>query len=179
MRQPCFVLVLVFCVAGCSQTPPSSEAPDSNQGPKPLVASPPTKQTRSILSSPKQRPWKDRIGEKITIEGKAINWKVGAAVYYDDNQMLFVDLPEGHWPLELYHGQEEGELVRVTGIIAERSDLPVFIRDPNEMLVQGIEVPPGTDLKEASKRILLESITWELVKPFEEKRIEQPAAVQK
>ena len=71
---------------------------------------------------------------------------------------LYVDLPDTYWPSGI-----EGRTVEVQGTLVERHDLPVFIADPNEPAVAGIPVPPGTDLHEASKRLIVEQAKWKAV----------------
>ena len=51
--------------------------------------------------------------------------------------------------------------VRVTGVLEERFDLPVFEDRPDEPKKSGIPVPPGTDLKKASHRYVIASPKWE------------------
>ncbi len=95
------------------------------------------------------------VGSRVTWRGVAENHKVGAFL---SGAGIYVDLPNTHWPSEVV-----GKTVEVQGTIVERHDLPVFIADPNEPPVAGIPDPPGTDLHEASKRIILEQVTWKAV----------------
>lgn len=108
---------------------------------------------------------KDRsvdIGKRITVIGTALNHHMGAVVSVDGST-IYVELPDKYWPDGVYHGGDTGDLVEVTGILEQRSDLPVFIQDPNEPPMHGMPMPPGTDLKEAAKRYVLVSVEWKSV----------------
>ena len=94
-------------------------------------------------------------GSRVTWRGVAENHKAGAFLA---GRGVYVDLPGGSWPSEALD-----KTVEVTGTIVERHDLPVFVADPNEPPVGGIPVPPGTDLHEASKRLILEQVKWNVV----------------
>jgi hypothetical protein len=95
------------------------------------------------------------VGSRVTWRGVAENHKVGAFLL---GPGIYVDVPGTHWPSEVV-----GKTVEVQGTIVERHDLPVFIADPNEPPIAGIPAPPGTDLHEASKRFILEQVTWKAV----------------
>ncbi len=103
--------------------------------------------------------WDDQIGNRITLTGMAINRKIGAFLS-GDRFGIYVDLDTKHWPSDLYHGGADGELVVVTGTVTQRSDLPVFVPEADAPSIQGIPVPKGTDLGEAAKRYILESVKW-------------------
>ena len=104
--------------------------------------------------------WKNHLGQRVTVHGKALNHKLGAYLEGDEYG-IYVDLPDTHWPSELYFGKGDGEQVTVTGTVVERNDVPVFIPNPNKPLVQGVPVPEGTDLEGASKRYVLESVEYQ------------------
>ena len=95
------------------------------------------------------------IRSRATWRGVAENHKVGAFLR---GPGVYVELPDKYWPSEA-----EGRTVEVQGILVERHDLPVFIADPNEPAIAGIPVPPGTDLHEASKRLIVEEAKWKAV----------------
>jgi hypothetical protein len=106
-------------------------------------------------SPPTSPPTRPMHGSTVTLRGVAENWKVGAFLAGPD---IWVDLPDRHWPSEIV-----GKSVEVKGTMVERHDLPVFINDPNEPPIAGIPVPPGTDLYEASKRLVIEEARWKVV----------------
>jgi hypothetical protein len=103
--------------------------------------------------------WHEQLGKRVTLTGEAHNAKMGALLEGKDF-MIWVDLPGEAWPNGMYHGNDEGDPVVVTGTVVQRSDLPVFIAEPGEMDKAGIPMPPGTDLEEARKRYILEDVTW-------------------
>ena len=57
-----------------------------------------------------------------------------------------------------------GRSVEVVGLLEERYDLPVFIQKPDKPLVQGIPVPQGTDLHDASRRFVVRDAKWRLLR---------------
>ncbi len=101
------------------------------------------------------------LGKKITVEGRAVDRKMGAQLIGEDFD-LWIDGLSG-WPSGYYTGGEKGRKVRVSGILAEDHGLPVFIPRKNEPVMQGIPVPEGTDLKKAAHRYILREATWELL----------------
>jgi len=76
---------------------------------------------------------------------------------------VYVALPGNSWPIGLYHDDGKGELVEVTGTVTQRWDLPVFIQQPRAPARPGIPDPPGTDLKEAAKRDVMEAVEWKRI----------------
>ena len=143
---PC---TLALCLMGCNKPVdhlPHNGASAHNSG-----------ETDELIET--NGDWAKHIGTKVTVTGKALNHKIGAYVQAEAYG-IYVDLPETHWPNELYFGGDDGETITVTRTVAERNDLPVFIQNPDMPPIQGIPVPAGTDLENASKRFILESVDW-------------------
>lgn len=117
-----------------------------------VSAKPPTykKEPKDVLAA--------QLGKQVTLIGVAENHKIGASLGGKDFGIAIDGIHR--WPEEF-----EGKQVSVTGIVIERFDLPVFIRNPNEPDVQGIPVPPSTDLRKASHRYLLKDAKWKLHEP--------------
>ncbi len=113
--------------------------------------------------------WKDKVGQRLTVRGEAHNAKMGALVQGEDFT-IWVDLPDQYWPTGMYHGEDKGEVVEVTGLVVQRNDVPVFIPEHGEPIRQGVPVPPDTDLQEAQKRYILENVEWKLVEPVLQQR---------
>jgi hypothetical protein len=99
----------------------------------------------------------DKLGQQVTLEGTAEARKLGAALRGIDFDVWVDQLQD--WPRD-YVGQR----VRVTGILEERHDLPVFIQKPGEPVAGGIPVPEGTDLRQASRRYVVRNAKWSLIK---------------
>ncbi len=99
-----------------------------------------------------------QLGKQITLIGVAEDHKIGAFLSGKDFG-ISIDVIH-RWPEEF-----EGKQVSVTGIVIERFDLPVFIQRRNDPGIQGIPVPPGTDLRKASHRYLLKDAKWKLHEP--------------
>ncbi|MBI3072480.1 MAG: hypothetical protein HYY84_10230 [Deltaproteobacteria bacterium] len=102
--------------------------------------------------SPVDEFFRAHIGKCVVVFGYALEAKwtaklVGPGFGVD------VAFPDGAWPSSV-----RGARVRVQGIVAERSDRPVFIPRAGEPIVQGIPVAPGTDLAKARRRIVLENV---------------------
>jgi hypothetical protein len=98
-----------------------------------------------------------QLGQQVTLEGTAEARKLGAVLRGRDFD-VWID-PLQDWPRD-YVGQR----VRVTGILEERHDLPVFIQKPGEPVAGGIPVPQGTDLHQASRRFVVREAKWSLIK---------------
>ena len=98
--------------------------------------------------------WEDRLGQEVTLEGVAVDAKLGALLELPGDSIW---LDRKAWPAGTY-----GHRVRVTGVVIRRDDLPVFIPEPGEgeETRAGIPVPPGTDLRKARVRYLLANPTW-------------------
>lgn len=145
------IAALTIAFAGCRS---NSALPDQNTTPN----------SSSAGSSEKRgsRNWDQDLGKRVTVTGMAINRTVGAFVSFEGSG-IYADLPGNSWPIGLYHGDGKGELVEVTGTVTLRADLPVFIQEPGAPVKEGIPVPPGTDLKEAAKRYILEAVEWKRV----------------
>jgi hypothetical protein len=103
--------------------------------------------------------WKDQLGKQVTLTGEAHNAKMGAFLEGEDFS-IWVDLPNDAWPDGMYHGNDKGDVVVVTGTVVQRADVPAFIPKDGEPPMQGVAMPPGTDLEEARKRYILENVTW-------------------
>jgi len=113
--------------------------------------------------------WKDKMGQRVTVRGEAHNAKMGALLQ-GDGFTIWVDLPGDAWPDGLYHGEDKGELVEVTGLVVQRSDVPASIPESGEPVRQSVTVPPGTDLNEAAKRYILEAAEWKRVEVVPQQR---------
>ena len=98
-----------------------------------------------------------RLGQIVTLDGVAEARKLGAALRGNDFDVWIDQLTD--WPRG-YAGQR----VRVTGVLEERHDLPVYIQKPGEPVAAGIPVPEGTDLRQASRRYVLRDAKWSLIR---------------
>jgi len=96
--------------------------------------------------------------EIISITGIAEQRKGGTAIRGKECYVWIENL--SFWPEGV-----AGKLVTATGAISARHDLPVFIADTPEERgrLQGIPVPSGTDLREASKRLVMSKAKWEVL----------------
>lgn len=141
MRRVKSILALVlpmFMVWACNRTanPGKKASPKDGPADAPLVT----------------RLGPAQLGKTITVEGVAENRKDGAALRGEHFELWIPQLTA--WP-------EPGTgRVRATGRLSEDHGRPVFVRRPEEPIVQGVEVPEGTDLKEASRRWVLLDATW-------------------
>ena len=135
LRNAAWCLFIVF--AGCGQREGASR-PDT---------APPVRSVDAV-----EAPLAKRLGTEVSVVGRAEDAKLGARIVAADKPWIWLDgvhsWPEGY----------RGTLVRVTGILIERHDLPVFIPQPGEPMRGGMPVPPGTDLHEASQRYLLSNV---------------------
>ena len=102
------------------------------------------------------------LGQKVTFHGKAINSKLGAFLEVNKKRIWIKGMDS--WPEGFYLGGEDGKLLEVTGVLIEKHDLPVYIHKEGEPYSAMIAYPPGTDLKKASHRYLLEDPKWVIIK---------------
>ena len=98
-----------------------------------------------------------QLGRQVTLEGTAEARKLGAVLRGNGFDVWIDRLQD--WP-----GQYVGHRVRVSGILEERHDLPVFIQKAGEPVAGGIPVPEGTDLQQASRRYVVRDAKWSLIK---------------
>ena len=114
---------------------------------------PSSEATRQASRDDTPSPWESKLGQVITVEGTAVNAKLGALVD-TGSETLWIDgmhsWPEAAWD----------KRVKVTGRLIERSDLPVFVQKEGEPMMQGMPVPAGTDIEKASRRFLLSEVQW-------------------
>ena len=96
------------------------------------------------------------IGQRVEFVGVAEARKIGAALRGKDFYVWIDGLYR--WP-----SGYAGRRVEVVGVVEERHDLPVFIPQPDKPLVQGIPVPEGTDLHEASRRFVVRDAQWRVL----------------
>jgi hypothetical protein len=97
-----------------------------------------------------------QLGKMVTLDGVAESRKLGAALRGDGFD-VWIDGLDG-WP-----SNHSGRRVRVTGILEERHDLPVYIQRPGDPPAAGIPVPEGTDLHKASHRYIVRNPKWSLI----------------
>jgi hypothetical protein len=91
--------------------------------------------------------WGGVLGKTITLEGKPQEAKMGPVLVGEGREIWISGLEE--WP-------PGAKRVRVTGVVIERNDLPVFVPDDGGLQKGGMPVAPGTDLEAASHRYLLD-----------------------
>lgn len=92
--------------------------------------------------------WNQRC---VIAQGYAQGQKIGAIINLGGPTLgVIFDDGESQWTVPL------GARVRIEGTVTERADLPVFVQDPNEPIMQGMPVPPGTDLEQARRRWVIE-----------------------
>lgn len=93
------------------------------------------------------------VGQRITVEGKATSAKAGALL-----DGYWIGGTGWEWPRELL-----GKRIRLTGVVEELADLPVFVYKEGEPPKGGMPVPVGTDLDEARKRLVIAKPTWHVL----------------
>lgn len=102
--------------------------------------------------------WGQLVGETIRVAGRAENRKIGPYLKMADGGVWV----EGTWRGRAWPASVHGRRVVVTGTVAVRHDLPVYVQRPGELSLAGIPVPEGTDLHEASRRYVLVNARYEV-----------------
>lgn len=97
------------------------------------------------------------VGQRVTLIGVAEPRKIGAALRGDDFYVWIDGLHD-------WTQQFSGRRVQVVGVLEVRHDLPVFVQKPDELPVQGIPVPEGTDLHAASRRYVVRDARWSVLR---------------
>jgi len=103
----------------------------------------------------------EHVGHTITLEGTALNAKLGAILHTKHGDVWIDGLDS--WPKGYYEGGNKGKRLRVTGTVIERDDLPAYIAKPGEPPKSGIPVRNEEDLKTAKHRFLLKNAKWTAV----------------
>lgn len=101
----------------------------------------------------------DNVGRQVRIRGWAVDRKGGAVLVTADGTHVWIDGVD-YWPSGYYRGGDTGKRLRVSGTLDEDHGLPVFVQKKGEIPMQGMAVPEGTDLDEASHRFVLRDATW-------------------
>jgi hypothetical protein len=105
--------------------------------------------------------WALYLNQKVTIEGVAVDSKLGAQLIGEGADIWIDGLD--YWPTGFYLGGRQGKHLRVTGIVIERNDLPIFVPGENTEQKGGIPVKKEADLEKAKKRFLLKDASWEII----------------
>lgn len=104
------------------------------------------------------------IGKKVTVTGRTVNMKLGAALILENGQLIWMN-DMLNWSNGYYDNDKKTKTVKVTGFLIEKNDLPVFIPNENDSIIQqGIPTSKETNLKEATHRYLLKEYEWEVIK---------------
>lgn len=104
------------------------------------------------------------VGKEITITGRTVNMKLGAALILEDGQLIWMDKMLS-WPNGYYVDDKKTKTLKVRGVLIEKNDLPIFISKENDSIIhQGIPTSKETNLKEATHRYLLKEYEWEVIK---------------
>jgi hypothetical protein len=100
-------------------------------------------------------PWNNRC---VIAQGYAVASKSSEMLDLGGPTLGVIFDGDGGWQVPL------GAWVQVRGTVVQRSDLPVFVEDPNAPIMQGIPVPEGTDLEQARKRWVIEHATVSMLR---------------
>ncbi|MCS4301709.1 hypothetical protein [Chryseobacterium sp. BIGb0232] len=110
------------------------------------------------------RDLKELIGESITVTGQTINMKLGALLTTKNGESIWMDGMDS-WPDGYYVSEQKSKTVKVTGTLIEKNDLPVFISNENDSIIQqGIYEQKGTNLEKASHRYLFKNYKYIIIK---------------
>jgi hypothetical protein len=141
-----FVIVslglLLANACGCSQQQITSPRDPSPEDP--------------VMGWPKD--WASLVGNRVTLEGKAVDAKIGALLQ-GENGMIWIEGLDS-WPVGFYTGGDSGTKLRVIGTVIKKDDLPVFIQKPGEPLKSGMPVKSEEELEKAKWRYLLKDARW-------------------
>ncbi len=111
-----------------------------------------------VMTWPKD--WSEQLGQSVTVEGMALNAKLGALLGGDGGP-IWID-GRDEWPNGFYSGGNKGKRVRVTGVVIKRDDMPVFLQTGG-VIPQGIPVNSEEELQKGKRRFLLRDAKWTLL----------------
>jgi hypothetical protein len=102
--------------------------------------------------------WSSHVGQTVTLEGTAVDAKLGALLQGQESAIWIDDLRA--WPEGFYSGHGQGKRLRVTGMVIKRDDLPVFVQKPGAPPRAGMPVQSEEELDKAKWRYLLKGAKW-------------------
>lgn len=147
------IIAMCIFVAGCGECPVNKQTAENNKpAPKPEKKD----EAPTDITNIKPGELAKSLGKNVTITGTVYLAKMGWFVQAECGDIWLADteLPD----------ETSDKKITAKGKLIQRSDLPVFIEKEGEPIRSGISVPPGTDLKEASKRYLIEKPEWKPAK---------------
>ena len=134
--------LLLGSMCGCSPYQPGSPG-----GPSP---------PERVMAWPTD--WSGHVGEAVTLEGTAVNAKLGALLQGPAGAIWIAELRA--WPEGFYAGSGQGKRLRVTGTVITRDDLPAFVQTPGTLPRAGMPVQSEAELDRARRRYLLQGARW-------------------
>jgi hypothetical protein len=106
---------------------------------------------------------KESVGKLVLLNGYAANLKEGAILQLHNGGWVWIDSLQ-RWPCG-YFTSKKSQHLQVTGILQERYDRMVFVRNESDtVFMQGITVTPDRDLKAASHRYVLTNCKWKRIR---------------
>jgi hypothetical protein len=158
-----FLGALLLALAGCSKGEPDIE-PDppvlpediTLVGPKPPPIEEAEKRRWETIFL-QQEKWDLRVGQRITIQGKANSGKGGSCVRTVDGS-LHLSNSEDYWP-----DSAIGKTVEITGRLIRRCDAPVIVEGTFNKPRSTPTVPPEVDLVRARRRHWLIEVQWKIL----------------
>ncbi len=111
---------------------------------------------QAVLPWPKD--WSACVGKSVTLEGIAVDSKLGALLLSEQDEIAIAGLDS--WPTGFYRGGRDGKRLRVTGTVIVRDDVPAFVRRPGEPERTGVPVESEKDLEAARRRFILKDARW-------------------
>ena len=109
-----------------------------------------------VMAWPAQ--WPSYLGKRVTLEGTAAEAKLGPLLQ-GEHGVIWIDGLET-WPARIVSGSGPGKRVRVTGIVIQKDDMPVFVRRSGEPSRAGIGVSTEAERQQEQWRYLLQDAIW-------------------
>lgn len=104
------------------------------------------------------------LGQMVTLEGTAVDCKLGPQLNGQGAEVIWIEGPNGlrawNWPNGFYKGGDRGKRLRVRGLVIERHDLPILGLPCTNEVSCALECPEGMTPYEASHRYLLANVEW-------------------
>lgn len=158
-----------------AEDPPHTPSPPAQTQTQARTPALQTQKTTPSTSSEPDFDWSPHRGRCVLAKGYVSGSKLGPLLQSGTFSIAVkMKDPPGD---EAWSRLPGGSLVRVQGIVTERSDLPVFVPKEGKPIMQGTPVPEGTDLAKARRRYLIEEASATLLRTVARARAELKAAV--
>ncbi|MCB1174883.1 MAG: hypothetical protein KDK39_15030 [Leptospiraceae bacterium] len=148
------LFVPAYNASSTSILPPDSETKENS--------SKPANQTGALVVRSTESGWQTKIGQRVTLQGLAVNSKSGAMLLVDGTPVYMAAMHE--WPTEIADNSSRAVRLTVQGVLQTDSLLPIISeQDPQAEQSSGIPVAADVDREQARQRFILTSYRFQIL----------------